>query len=196
MPGVRFFTAALAALLLVGCGASTPLTTPGPSAAATTAAPVTPTAVTTVAPAIPTATTESRATPSVAPTPTPAPTEVPGIRPNPGATLSGPIKMGHKATTAVITLQVSDDGSAITSMSFFFTDVKCEGFSASSIMTQDGSTHPISGGELRVDSSSLGKLTGEFTSPTAVAGSIELTINPGVGSPIPCGTWDWSASQE
>jgi hypothetical protein len=41
--------------------------------------------------------------------------------------------MGDKAETAVITLHVSDDGSA---------------------------------------------------------------INPGIGSPIPCGTWDWSASQE
>jgi len=142
MPSARFLIAALAALLLVGCGASTPPT------------------------------------------------------PNPGATLSGPIEMGDKAATAEITLQVSDDGSAITSMSAFFTDVKCDGFSAGSIMSQDGSTHPISGGALQVDSRSLGKLTGTFTSPTAVAGSIELTINPGIGSPIPCGTWDWSASQK
>ena len=184
MPGIRFLTAALAAVFLVGCGASTPLA-PGPSAAVTTAAPATPTA-----------TTESRATLSVAPTPTPAPTEVPGIQPNPGATLSGPIEMGGKAATAVITLKVSDDGGAITSLSAFFTNVKCDGFSAGSIMSQDGSTHPISGGALQVDSSSLGKLTGTFTSPTAVAASIELTINPGIGSPIPCGTWDWSASQE
>jgi hypothetical protein len=77
-----------------------------------------------------------------------------------------------------------------------FTDVKCDGFSAGSIMTQDRSAHPISGGQLRVDSGSLGNLTGEFTSPTAIAGSIELTINPGIGSRIPCGTWDWSASRE
>ncbi len=142
MPGNRFLTAALAAALLVGCGASTPPT------------------------------------------------------PKPGATLSGPIEMGNKATTAVITLQVSDDGSAITSMSASFTDLKCEGFSAGSMTTQAKSTHPISGGTLQVDSSSLGKVTGTFTSPTAIAGSIELTINPGIGSPIPCGTWDWSASQK
>ena len=51
----------------------------------------------------------------MAPTPTPAPTEVPGIQPNPGATLSGPIEMGDKAATAEITLQVSHDGSTITS---------------------------------------------------------------------------------
>jgi len=141
MPGIRFLTAALAAVLLVGCGASTP------------------------------------------------------PMPRPGATLSGPIEMGDKATKAVITLQVSDDGSAITSMSAFFTDVKCDGFSAGSIMTQDRSAHPISGGQLRVDSGSLGNLTGEFTSPTAIARSIELTINPGSGTRA-CGTWDWSASRE
>jgi len=184
MPGIRFLTAALATVLLVGCGAGGP-PTPGPSAAVTTAAPATPTA-----------TTESRATPTEAPTPTPAPTEVPGIQPNPGATLSGPIEMGGKAAKATITLKVSEDGHAITSLSAFFTEVKCDGFSAGSIMSQDGSTHPISAGALQVDSRSLGKLTGTFTSPTAVAGSIELTINPGIGSPIPCGTWDWSASQE
>jgi hypothetical protein len=142
MPGIRFPAAALAAVLLVGCGAGAP----------------------------------------------PAP--------EPGATLSGPIEMGDKAATAVITLRVSDDGSAITSLSAFFTNLKCEGFSAGSTMSKDGSTHPISGGALEVDSRSLGKLTGTFTSPTAVAGSIELTINPGIGSPIPCGTWDWSASKE
>jgi hypothetical protein len=104
--------------------------------------------------------------------------------------------MGDKATTAVITLQVSDDGGAITSLSASFTNVKCGRFSGGSLMIQDRSTHPISGGALRVDSGSLGKLTGTFTSSTAVAGSIELTINPGIGSPVPCGTWDWSASQE
>ena len=184
MPGIRFLTAALATVLLVGCGAGGP-PTPGPSAAVTTAAPATPTA-----------TTESRATPTEAPTPTPAPTEVPGIQPNPGATLSGPIEMGGKAAKATITLKVSEDGHAITSLSAFFTNVKCDGFSAGSIMSQDGSTHPISAGALQVDSRSLGKLTGTFTSPTAVAGSIELTISQGMGSPISCGTWDWSASKK
>jgi len=142
MPGIRFSAAALAAVLLVGCGAGAP------------------------------------------------------PDPEPGATLSGPIEMGDKATTAVITLKVSDDGSAITSLSAFFTNLKCDGFSAGSMMSQEGSTHPISGGTLQVDSSSLGKLTGTFTSPTAVAGSIELTISQGMGSPISCGTWDWSASKK
>jgi hypothetical protein len=149
MPGIRSLAAALAAVFLAGCGASTP-----------------------------------------------APTAVPSIRPNPGATLSGPIEMGDKATSAVIALHVSDDGSAITSLSASFTNLKCDGFSAGSMSSQDTSMHAITGGEMRMDSTSLGKLTGTFTSPTAAAGSIELTINPGIGSAIPCGTWNWSASQK
>jgi hypothetical protein len=101
-----------------------------------------------------------------------------------------------KAKTAVLTLQVSADGSAIVSMSASFTNVKCDGFSAGSITSKDSSSHPITGGKLEIGSSSLGKITGQFTSETAANGSIELIINPGIGSKIPCGTWDWSASSE
>jgi hypothetical protein len=100
-----------------------------------------------------------------------------------------------KAKTAVLTLKVSADGSAVVSLSAAFTEVKCDGFSAGSITTKDESSHPITGGKLEISSSSLGKITGQFTSSTAANGSIELTINPGIGSKIPCGTWNWSVSE-
>jgi hypothetical protein len=116
-------------------------------------------------------------------------------QPKAGATLSGPIKM-DKAKTATLTLKVSSDGSSIVEMSAAFEELKCEGFSAGSVTSKDHSNHPVNDGKLEIKSSSLGKVTGQFTSATEANGSIELTINPGIGSPIPCGTWDWSATEE
>ena len=47
------------------------------------------------------------------------------------------------ASNARITLKVSEDGRMIQSVSVDFTNLKCEGFSAGSISTEEGGNHPI-----------------------------------------------------
>jgi len=66
---------------------------------------------------------------------------------------------------------------------------------------------PITAGKFEVKSATIGEIGGQFTSPTAVHGTIHLLLNPfAAGSisnfvlskpsgrePFQCGTWDWSA---
>ena len=134
------------------------------------------------------------------PTPTPVPdlnTEISTVEPAaapltlPGVTLIGKIAMDN-AKSAQITLKVSADGKLIEGLGFSFTELKCEGFSAGSMSTQMTMREPVTNGKFEF-SSSVGVISGQFTSPTAVQGSIHLKFNQEPIGEFECGTWDWNA---
>lgn len=109
----------------------------------------------------------------------------------PGKTLIGKIAMDN-AKSAQITLRVSADGKLIEGLGFSFTELKCEGFSAGSMSTQMTLREPVTNGKFEF-SSSVGVINGQFTSPTAVQGSIHLKFNQKPIGEFECGTWNWSA---
>ena len=108
-------------------------------------------------------------------------TEMPTVEPAatplvlPSVTLIGKIIM-NRAKNAQITLRVSADGKLIEGLGFSFTDLKCEGFSAGSSSTEMTMQEPIIDGKFEF-SCSVGVISGQFTSPTAVQGSIHLKFN-------------------
>jgi hypothetical protein len=174
-------------LFLVGCGAPA-------------AAPVTPTetAIPATATTLPPTATPVPPTATAAPpteTPVPPTATLPPSIAKPGATLVGTIAMAT-ASSARITLKVSEDGRTIQSVSLAFTGLKCEGFSADSISTEAGGKFPILEDKFEVESSSIGKINGLFSSPTKAAGSYHVLLNLGFGGAIECGTWPWSATGE
>ena len=125
----------------------------------------------------------------------PTPTEVPVPRPKPGATYAGLIQMGDKATMAAINLTISPDGDQITKVGVAFTDLKCDGFAVSTMVTQDETGFPLSEGKFQVSSGKIGAISGEFTSPGEVAGTVDLNFDLGMVGKFACGKWDWSASE-
>ena len=124
-------------------------------------------------------------------------TEMPTVEPAatplalPSVTLVGKIAM-NRAKSAQITLRVSADGKLIEGLGFSFTELRCEGFSAGSSSTEMTMQEPIIDGKFEF-SSSVGVISGQFTSPTAVQGSIHLRFNQKPIGEFECGTWDWSA---
>jgi len=124
-------------------------------------------------------------------------TELPAVEPEvaplamPSVTLVGSIDM-DSAKNAQITLRVSADGKLIEGLGFSFTELKCEGFSAGSMSTEMTTQQPVADGKFEF-SSSFGVISGKFTSPTAVKGSIHLKFNQKPIGEFECGTWDWSA---
>ena len=155
----------LVLLLLVGCGA--PAT-----------------------PILPTAT-------PVPPTPTITPST---LAPWAGGVFTGVFDMGDKAERAEITLKVSVDGKAITSVKLDFTNITCEGFTqgfteASVTITKDSLNAPITNDKFEVKLASICEIIGEFTSSTAMQGTIRLlNSSGGMGSSTECGTWSWNAT--
>jgi hypothetical protein len=183
----RMIGISLVFLLVSGCGAPTAAPVPP------TATPLPPTATLvppTDTPVPPTAT-------AVPPTETPIPpTEtVPPSISKPGATLVGLIAMAT-AGGAKITLEVSEDGRTIQSVKVAFSGLQCEGFSAGSMSSEASGKYPILDDKFEIESSSLGKVNGKFTSPTKVDGSYHVLLNLGFGGAIECGTWPWSATGE
>lgn len=113
-------------------------------------------------------------------------------QPNPGAVFSGTIAMGGNAKSASITLKVSEDGNAIVSVGGNFTEITCDGFSAGSwSSSSSGFKAPITDGKFEVKSS-IGVISGQFTSPTDAQGTIQMLIDTGFGGSIDCGTYKWS----
>jgi hypothetical protein len=110
--------------------------------------------------------------------------------PKPGATLAGTIAM-DRAKSAQISLKVSDDGRTIEWVSVAFTELACEGFSAGSSSTKETGQFPITDGKIEFKSSNIGEISGQFTSPTAVQGTVHLAFFDGKAE---CGTWEWSAT--
>lgn len=124
-------------------------------------------------------------------------TEMPTVEPVatpqalPSVTLVGKITM-NRAKSAQITLGVSADGKLIEGLGFSFTDLECEGFSAGSLSTEMTIREQITDGKFEF-SSNVGLINGQFTSPTAVQGSIHLKFNQKPIGEFECGTWDWNA---
>lgn len=111
-------------------------------------------------------------------------------KPKPGATLVGTITM-DRVKSAQIALKVSDDGQTIEWVSVTFTELKCERFSAGSSSTKVTGQVPITDGKFEFKSSDIGEISGQFTSPTAVQGTVHLAFFDGKAE---CGTWEWSAT--
>ncbi len=115
-------------------------------------------------------------------------TQPPIAEPSPGARYSGPIDMGEKAKQATLSFQVSQDGAAITALELSFKELQCEGFSAGQSFKREEAIHPIRAGKFQIASDSFGNLSGEFASPQAASGTIELKLDLGLGGePIDCG---------
>jgi len=112
--------------------------------------------------------------------------------PQPGVILSGTISTDN-AETAEIFLQVSDDGQMITMVRAHFVKINCNGYrggEATLEHTNVGAS--IEAGKFEFEAS-FGQVSGQFTSPTAVKGTIHLTFNNGKTE---CGIWDWSATDQ
>ena len=115
--------------------------------------------------------------------------------PKPGATFIGKIAM-NTAKSAQINFKISADGQSIESLGFASTEIKCGGFSAGSTSSNTSGQYPVMDGRIEIKSSSIGDITGRFTSPTKAEGSIHLLLDAGMGGSIDCGTWDFSAAAE
>jgi hypothetical protein len=115
------------------------------------------------------------------------------VQPKPDETLVGTIAMEERANSAQITLKVSNDGQTFESVSFMFTELKCEGFSAGSSYTEVTGIYPITDGKIEITLSDIGEINGQFTSPTAAEGTIHLAFYNGQAE---CGTWKWSATSK
>ena len=127
---------------------------------------------------------------STPPLPTPSPTlEV--IQPKPGGTIIGSITT-ENASQARFTLKVSDDGQSFVSLSYSFTDIKCEGFSSGSSSGWGDLNAPITDGIFEIKGSSIGDINGKFISPIEAEGSIHLLFFDGQAE---CGTWNWSSTE-
>lgn len=130
--------------------------------------------------------------PGVAPTsPKPA-----SVAPKPGATLTGAVVITGKASGATITLQVSDDGTAIKSVGVTLQDLKCNGFSAGSMSKQVQGSFAISKGQIAANVSGIGEITGSFTSPTEASGKVNLTLQIPMSGPCELGEFTWSAKAQ
>ena len=125
----------------------------------------------------------------------PIPTEAPLPRPKPGASYAGLIQMGDKATMATINLTISPEGDKITKVGVAFSDLKCDDFEVSTMITTDEAGFQLSEGKFQISSGKIGAISGEFTSPGEVAGTVDLNIDLGMVGKFACGKWDWSASQ-
>jgi hypothetical protein len=115
--------------------------------------------------------------------------------PKPGATFVGKIAM-DTAKSAQINFKISADGQSIESLGFSSTEIKCGGFSAGSTSSNASGQYPVMDGKIEIKSSSIGDITGRFTSPTKAEGSIHVLLDAGMGGSIDCGTWDWSTTSE
>ena len=200
---IRFSLVCAFAALLSACSPLTPRSTP-------------PT------PFPPSATSLPRSTPTGTPvpptfTPTPSPTPewwvldlFPTPLPTPEwwaadffdaavASFSGPIVISEGASSAILRLAISEDGSSITSVEVTLSNVECDGMSAESMSTTSSGQFPITEGEFEVSASGLGEIQGRFTSPTEASGVIDLRWEVSVlGQTLVCelGEWDWTATAQ
>lgn len=117
-------------------------------------------------------------------------------QPKAGATFSGPIEIAaDNAESASLSFTISADGTAITKVSLFMTNFKCDGMSAGSMSLNNTGNFPISDG-LDLSPGSIGRITGKFNSPTKASGTIEiqLKISTGFGTTTcDMGKWNWTA---
>ena len=183
---IRFSLVCAFAALLFACSPLTPRSTPPPSVP-------------------PSATSLPRSTPTGTPvpptfTPTPSPTPewwTADLFDAAGASFSGPIAISEGASSAILRLAISEDGSSITSVEVTLSNVECDGMSAESMSTTSSGQFPITEGVFAVSASGLGEIQGRFTSPTEASGVIDLRWEVSVlGQTLVCelGEWDWTAT--
>ena len=117
--------------------------------------------------------------------------------PKPGAAFTGPVEIGKdKASSAVIRFAVSADGESITSVGIVLTQVKCEAMSSGLLSQEVRGPFPLKEGTIDISSSSIGDVSGKFTSTTEASGTVNLVLKITVlGSTVSCdlGTGNWSA---
>lgn len=119
-----------------------------------------------------------------------------GVAPTPGATLSGPVDISGKASSAIISLVVSDDGASITSVGATLNDLKTESFSAGSMDKRATTRIPITGGSFSGPVGGLGTIEGKFTSPTEASGTVKLNVEIPFSEPADLGEFSWTASAQ
>jgi len=122
--------------------------------------------------------------------------EARSVTPTPGATFSGPVDISGVASSAVISLVVSGDGAAITSVSVALKDLKTETFSAGSMEKQVTGSIPIAGGSFSGSLSGLGTIEGQFTSATEASGSVKLNVEIPFSGPADLGEFSWTATAQ
>jgi len=118
------------------------------------------------------------------------------VAPQPGVRLSGPVEISGKASSATITLKVSDDGATLTSIGVEFQTLKCNGFSAGSMSKSVGGSFAIAGGSISASVGGLGEIKGRFTSPTEASGTVNLTLKIPLGGDCALGEFKWSAKAQ
>ena len=145
------------------------------------------------------------------------------IAPRPGATFSGPIKVGAKAGSGLLSFAVSEDGAALTNLRTSLQKANCNdmiimgsvedytsdpgitiangaidgSLPAMGGMVTDYSFHPGDSFPSPVpDPYTVGRITGRFTSPTSASGTITIFLGAAMSGGIVCelGTFDWSAT--
>ena len=116
--------------------------------------------------------------------------------PTPGATFSGPVEISGKASSAIISLVVSADGTSISSVGVTLSDLKTESFSAGSMTKEVTGSIPIKDGSFSGSLSGLGTIEGTFTSPTEASGTVKLSVEIPFSVPADLGELKWTAGAQ
>lgn len=144
------------------------------------------------------------------------------VNPEPGAAITANINTGEKASSGTLSFKVSDDGTALTNLSIGLKDANCNNMiSMGSVM--DSMSDPgitITDGKFEgalsamggmvtdyrfnpgdsfptpvPNPDSVGKIVGQFTSPTTASGTITIYLGAMMSGGVVCelGTFDWSS---
>jgi hypothetical protein len=143
-------------------------------------------------------------------------------KPLPGASFSGAIDVGDKASSGMLSFKVSDAGTAITDLRISLENANCNNMitmgSVMDFMSNPGITItdgayegslPAMGGMVKdyrfnpgdsfptpvPNPNTVGKIAGHFTTPTAASGTITIFLGAAMSGGIVCelGTFDWSS---
>lgn len=142
---------------------------------------------------------------------------VASVKPQAGATLTGPLELIHSGKNGTISsgefaITITEDGTGISSVTFTLSNMKCSNESGSITMTSGGSsatttfTPPaaIANGNFELDIGGFDeeiKIDGQFTSPTEANATIQIstteTLEPlgtmsRVSFTCDYGSWNWS----
>jgi hypothetical protein len=142
---------------------------------------------------------------------------VASVKPQPGATFTGPLELIRSGTNGGIgsgelEITIAEDGTGISSVSFTLSNMNCSNESGSINIASDGfsttMTFPqpaaIANGKFELDIGGIDeeiKIDGLFTSPTEANATIQISTTTTVAPPgtnfkesISCdyGSWNWS----
>jgi hypothetical protein len=142
---------------------------------------------------------------------------VTSIKPQPGATFTGPLELIRSGTNGEVgsgklEITISEDGSGISSVSFTLSNMNCSNESGSINITSDGfsttTTFPqpaaIAKGKFKLDIGGIDErinIDGLFTSPTEANAAIQISTTSTISPPgtnfkesMDCdyGSWKWN----